>query len=232
MIFLSKTIASATLLGAMALAAPSVSAQDSDGLSEIDVSFNITGVSEYRFRGLSLSDFDPAAQGSVEASAGGFTVGAWASSLSNSVTGADTEIDLYGSYGFDLGGGWSANIGGTAYLFAGGNDLDYYEISAGFGYENEDYSAGFGVAYVPTQDNAANTDNIYFFSDVSFGVAENLALSLHAGFEDGAFGDDKIDWSIMAEYSFKAATLSVGYVDTNRSGIGKGAVVGGISVSF
>ena len=230
--FFTKTIASTALLSALVLAAPSASAQDAGGLSEIDVSFNVTGVSEYRFRGLSLSDFDPAAQGSVEASLGGFTVGAWASSLSNSVTGADTEIDLYGSYGFDLGNGWSANVGGTAYLFAGGNDLDYYEISAGFGYENEDYSAGFGVAYVPTQDNAANTDNIYFFSDVSFGVAENLSLSLHGGFEDGAFGNDKVDWSVMAEYTFKAATLSVGYVDTNRGGIGNGAIVGGISVSF
>src|SRR4051812_5648409 len=97
-----------TILGlsaALALAAlPALShAEDSP------LSFNVSVVSDYRFRGISQSRLDPALQGGVDyALPAGFYIGAWASTIhwikdagkiANVDTGsAPVEIDLYGGY--------------------------------------------------------------------------------------------------------------------------------------
>ena len=47
-----------------------------------DITATATVVSDYRFRGVSLSDRDPAVQGSVDITYRGFYAGAWASSIS------------------------------------------------------------------------------------------------------------------------------------------------------
>ena len=71
-------------LAATAFAAPAL-AQDelepAGGDGGLDVSATVTGVSDYRFRGVSSSDRDPAIQGSIDLNFRGFYVGAWASSI-------------------------------------------------------------------------------------------------------------------------------------------------------
>ncbi len=79
---------------------------------ESTLSYNIGVVSEYRYRGLAQSRFDPAVQGGVDyADKSGFYVGAWASTIkwiednstaANPVKG-NVELDLYGGYKFPLG---------------------------------------------------------------------------------------------------------------------------------
>lgn len=59
-----------------------------------------------------------------------------------------------------------------------------------------------------------------------------FSLSGHLAYEDGAFGNDKWDWNAGVAYAFEQFSLSVSYVDTNVSGIGKGAIVGMLSASF
>ena len=78
------------------------------------LAYNVGVVSDYRFRGLTQSRFDPALQGGIDfAHKSGFYLGAWASSIKwikDAGGNADAEIDLYGGYkgsvsdmGYDLG---------------------------------------------------------------------------------------------------------------------------------
>lgn len=84
------------------------------GVALADVSFNIGATTDYRYRGISQTRLEPAVQGGVDYSQGGFYVGAWASTIKwiKDVGGdSDIEIDLYGGYkgsiskdlGFDVG---------------------------------------------------------------------------------------------------------------------------------
>lgn len=104
---MNKTILGLT--AALAVSAlPAVShAEDSP------LSFNVSVVSDYRFRGISQSRLDPALQGGVDyALPAGFYIGAWASTIhwikdAGKIANIDTgngpvEIDLYGGYKGDI----------------------------------------------------------------------------------------------------------------------------------
>ena len=98
----------ATFLAAASLLAPS-SAFAQDAVEEADSSVTVTGsvglVTDYRFRGVSLSGGDPAVQGGMTLTHdSGFYVGTWASSID------DGGTDIYGDVELDLFGGWSGNV--------------------------------------------------------------------------------------------------------------------------
>lgn len=195
------------------------------------VSTTITAVSEYRFRGLALTR-STAPQASINLSWNNTNAGIWASTLSNQLTGADIEIDLYASHNFQLDKNWSLTLGATAYLFEGGANLDYGEGYTSLGYSANNYAGSLGLAYVPSQQNTSNTDNVYIYTNHNISLPHNFSLSLHGGFEDGAFGNNKLDWSATANYTYQKATFSLGYVDTNRAGNGEAALVGSVSFTF
>lgn len=104
-----KKIALATLLAATTLVATAqVKAPEST------LSFNVSGVSEYRYRGISQSRFDPALQAGADyAHKSGVYVGIWGSSIKwiNDAGGnASTEANYFtgykstlGNVGYDIG---------------------------------------------------------------------------------------------------------------------------------
>ena len=74
--------------------------------------------SEYVFRGEQRAKHS--AQGGLEVSTGGFYAGAWAIlPTADRFDAFQTEIDLYGGYGFDLTDALYADIGVTGYLYNG-----------------------------------------------------------------------------------------------------------------
>lgn len=218
-------IAGGSVLG---LAAKGVRADDS-GFS---LSANAAIVSEYRFRGLSLSDHDPAIQGGFDvAHDSGFYIGTWGSSI-EPYGGSEFELDIYAGYATELGG-ISTDIGILAYTYPGSSDTHYIELYGSVGSSFENISWTLGGAYVWDQDNVGSQDNIYLYLDMGMPLGDTpLSLAGHIAYEDGAFGDDKWDWNIGLAYAFKQFELSVSYVDTNVPGIGKGAIVGMLSASF
>jgi uncharacterized protein (TIGR02001 family) len=83
-------------------------------LARADVSFNIGATTDYRYRGVSQTRLQPALQGGVDYTQGGFYLGAWASTIKwikDAGGDSDIEIDLYGGYkgsiskdlGYDVG---------------------------------------------------------------------------------------------------------------------------------
>jgi uncharacterized protein (TIGR02001 family) len=106
------------ILGAAGLMAPFAGHAHAQG------SWALTGAadvqSDYRFRGISQNDRDPAPQGMLNLSGpDGFYVGAWASKIDWRMGGVDdnpsVELDLYGGKHFDLGG---SDLNVEAYYYA------------------------------------------------------------------------------------------------------------------
>ncbi|MFQ5535734.1 MAG: TorF family putative porin [Sphingomonadales bacterium] len=191
-----------------------------DGEAPVSLSANVSLVSDYRFRGISLSDEDIAIQGGLDiASDVGFYAGVWGSSIEQ-FNGAETEIDLYAGYGRDLAG-ITADVSIIAYTYPGGTDTNYFEVAGSLGKSVKGWGVKVGVNYAPSQSNIGNVDNIYVFGDVAVGIKDTpLTLSGHAGFEDGAFGANKIDWLLGATYSLDRFSFKLEFIGADQSGGG------------
>jgi uncharacterized protein (TIGR02001 family) len=102
-----KKIATPLVL-AMSLAfAGNALAQAAPAAPESTMSFNVGGVNEYRYRGISQSRFDTALSGGADyADKSGVYVGVWGSSIKwikDAGGKANTEVDYYGGYKFTMG---------------------------------------------------------------------------------------------------------------------------------
>jgi uncharacterized protein (TIGR02001 family) len=180
-----------------------------------EVTGTVTAVSDYDFRGISLSSKDPALQGSIDyAHDSGFYAGAWASNIDygDDVDG-DLEVDLYfGLAGGDEEGlGW--DIGLVYYVYPGADDIDDYpEIYAGLTYRNFEFKQWYTHDYGGTE-----LDGFYTEANASFDLMENLSLGLHVGYNFGdAFEDTEyFDYSVGLAYTLGNFELGLKYVDTD-----------------
>lgn len=182
----------------------------------ITISGGATVVSDYRFRGVSLSDKDFALQPTLTIShESGLYVGVWASNIADN-TGDDIEVDLYA--GFAGGDAITYDIGATYYVYPGISGLNYVEVTGKVGTTFGPATVGAQVSYTPSQDNTGNSDNIYVGTNASIGLPDSpISIVGSVGFEDGAFGDDKIDWTLGLTAAVAGFTLGASYVDTNRN---------------
>lgn len=186
----------------------------------------VGGTSDYIFRGLSLNNEEPAAQGSVDASYGIFYAGAWASNVGVKGDGvfAPMELDLYagikptlGQFTFDFG------IIGYLYPIAD-NPGEYYELKAGVSTEIfKNLTGGVTLYYVPDQ---ANSPEVWT-------VEGNLAYTLpqmhiftptisggigYSNSDVGFFtstGDDYVYWNAGLALAVEKFTFDFRYWDTN-----------------
>jgi uncharacterized protein (TIGR02001 family) len=202
---------------ATASAAPAF-AQDAQepagGDGGLDITATVTGVSDYRFRGVSASDRDPALQGSLDVTWHGFYVGAWASSIART---ADTnvELDLYAGYAGSAGP-IEYEVGAIAYLYPGGNgDANVYEGTASLAYTLGPATAKLTANYAPDQEHLAG-DNFYLNGELRVGIPTTpVTVFGSVGRERGSFYGRKWDWSLGLEVTRGPFTASLAYVDTN-----------------
>jgi uncharacterized protein (TIGR02001 family) len=189
-----KALAAAMLLGSALGATPAL-AQETDPPGDLTISGYVQGVSDYRFRGYSLSGGDPAVQGTVNFNhSSGFYAGAWASSLDADITPfyGDLELDLYAGWTGAVASGLTVDVGVLRYIYPSNNGngpADYWEPYASLSTTLGPVGAKFGVAYAPEQDSLADEDNLYLFTDVSAGIPNTpITLSGHVGYADGIQG--------------------------------------------
>ncbi|MEP3050303.1 MAG: TorF family putative porin [Erythrobacter sp.] len=191
--------------------------------SGISFSANVALATEYRFRGVGLSDGQLAIQGGFDLShTSGLYAGTWASSLDEDTVGfGSTELDIYGGWSGDITDGITADVGVIGYLFpdaaAAAGPTDYVEFYGSLSGSLGPASVTGGVAYAPDQDSLGSTDNLYVYSDVSVGITGTaLTLNGHIGYTDGflTFTNDSqaIDWSLSADFAYGPATISAAYV--------------------
>ncbi|MCM8729399.1 TorF family putative porin [Hephaestia sp. GCM10023244] len=243
------------------LAALPAAAQDTAPPPPVRITGNVTLVSDYRFRGLTESGEDGAAQATLNLnSASGFYVGTFVSTIDGKVSlpgYGGGEIDLYGGYAKTMSNGIGVDVGLLYYYYpdhARGLNTDYFEPYASISYTIGPVSAELGGTYAwggqkGLDFTTGNDDNLYLYGEASLGIPSTpITLKGHVGHTKGALGlynplpgDDKYwDWSVSATATGGPLTVGVSYLDTDISNAGgfaqrhgRGAtVLGSVGVAF
>ena len=207
------------LAAALGLAASAAQAEDlGQGFS---VTGGVTLVSDYRFRGISFSDEDPAIQGTITLGhESGFYIGTWASSIEDSPTFGHTEVDLYAGYAKEFAPGTTFDVGVTYYAYPNGNagPSDYFEPYAKLSHTLGPVKATVGAAYAFDQSALGDADNLYLFTDAALPIPGTpLTAKGHFGWSDGSLAPtgDYTDWSLGLDAAVGPVTVGVAYVDTD-----------------
>lgn len=219
-------------------AAPLASGCGAEAAQGFEAESSIAFVSDYRARGITVSDNAFAVQGGVTVEhSSGFSVGAWASSMAEAA-GGNLELDLIAAKTFSLGEA-ELSLGGTAYVYPDSDDLNYGEFNTSISASVGPIDGTVGVAYAWDQENIGSDDNLYVFLNgvTTLGEVAGLPLALggSVGYEDGplAVESTKYDWSLSLTLDFAGATLGVSYVDTDlHDSVGDPAGVVSLSKTF
>ena len=189
---------------------------DGDGAGGITFSPTIDLVSDYRFRGISLSNSGPALQSGIEAEANGFYAGVWASTIAR-FAGTKSELDIYGGWRGAVGG-FDVDAGVVTYLYPRGDGTKYAELQASVGRTIGPVEVKAGGYYAPSQKHIG-TDNLYLYADLRAGLPNTpLTFTAGIGYEDGSLaGPDgkKLDWSLGTEIAMEKFTIGLKYVDSD-----------------
>lgn len=245
-----RSLLAATVIAGAAFAATPVMAQEQSD-SDITVSGNVAIVTDYRFRGVSLSAGDPAIQGGIDiAHSSGFYIGTWGSSIEGGNSYGEMELDIYGGWSGTVTPGLDVDVGLLYYAYPsktnGFGPVDYFEPYASISTQFGPVGATVGVAYAWDQDSLGSEDNLYIYTDLEAGIPSTpITLSAHLGYTDGALapdylagGTDKngIDWSVGASVTVLGGlSLGVAYMDTEGASVNDftdSAVVGTLGYSF
>lgn len=246
----SRTLAfMAAALTAGALAPTAAVADD------YSLAFNVGAVSDYRYRGISQTQLEPAVQGGIDlALPKGFYLGTWASSIKwiDTFQGdSNVEIDLYGGWKGEVGGGLTLDVGALRYQYF---DAVTPEWTAG-GFVNPNTTELYAaLSYsVVTLKYSHSVTNLFGTADskgssyvdltAAFDVYQGLMLTPHVGHQtvknSGAYS--YTDYSVTLSKDFSGWVPSVAIVGTDADEelytwdgekVGKTGVVLGIKYNF
>ena len=164
----------------LAIAAAAVAAlQAGTALAESSLSFNVGAVTDYRYRGISQTNLDPAVQAGVDYAVGnGLYVGAWASGI-EWLADTDYELDLYAGYKGALTPDLSYDVGVLRYLYDGSASYNTTEVYGALSYSL------FTVKYSQSTTNLFGVANSkqsgYLDLSATFDLGNGLSLVPHVG---------------------------------------------------
>jgi uncharacterized protein (TIGR02001 family) len=203
-----------------------------------DLSGELGATSDYRYRGLSLSNGKPAVQGSIMLEhASGAYVEVWGSSLGG--TGDNVELDFSTGYSSDLGHGLSADIYATFYAYPGSTADNAFEATAAIERETGPLTLNAGLSVAPPQSGTSDDlgrkrANLYLFGGGAYSFAR-LPVTARAqlGYERGPWDMNdqggKWDWAIALDVEAGAAKVSLERVGSDA---GSDAFAGSLSLRF
>lgn len=199
----------------------------------VEVSGDITFVSDYAFRGISQTDEAAAIQGGITLAAdSGFYVSVWGSSVDFGGEGT-LELDVLLGWSGDIAEDWSADVGIMRYgypntEFEGSN---FWELYGSVSYKD----LTLGLAY--SDDYYGNTGNyFYIYAGYSLALTDNLSVDFHIG--QNEFSDDSsasyLDYGVTLSTEVLGLGLSLAYIDTDIKDctLCDSRVVFGVSKSF
>lgn len=189
-----------------------------------EISANVALVNDYRFRGISQSNENPALQGGFDyAHESGFYIGTWGSTVDFDSTtdfNGSLELDVYGGWGTDIGENSTIDVGYIYYAYPGddnGLEGNYQEFYLNYGWKG----LSLGAAY--SNDYYGESGKFWYLqANYDWSFAENWNLSLHAGYND--FQDDIFlssdkgnywDYSVGVTWTVVGVDLGLAWVGTN-----------------
>ena len=193
-------------------------------------------VSDYRYRGYSLSDERPALQGGLTAShASGFYGDVFVSTIDEYGVGLDgdgAEVEITGMLGWaGQVGGFDVDVAASAYRYPDGDDVNYVEFPLQIGRTYEALGWAIGVALAPAQASLADEDNRYGWTSLTYAPSSwPVSLTGRVGYEDGAFAPDgKTDWSVGVARDLGLVSLDLSWIDSDAD---NGQAVASVFVNF
>lgn len=215
------------LAAGVLLAATSLGALAQGAAKPWSVSGNVGLFSEYRFRGISQTDRDPALQGGLDlVHASGLYLGNWNSNVDSAFyNGANLEMDFYGGYKKSFGG-VGLDVGLIHYYYPGSGKGRTVRIKnteafvgATWGPVGLKYYHSIGDFFsVPNSDNSGYVD-LSFTHDLGGGFGLNAHVG-HQRVRNQPRATGRItDWKVGATYDWSGYVLGAAYVDTNRDGV-------------
>jgi uncharacterized protein (TIGR02001 family) len=196
---LSKAVAVASLLSAGVMGAQ---------VANAEVSFNAAAVSDYVWRGQTQNDNGFALQGGADYDhESGLSAGIWASTVYIDADEDEEEdfieVDLYASYGFDLGG-VDASFGFINYQYDESDSSS--EVNASVA--KDAFSAMASVAV------DADDDEGYTYLEGSYGaqLPEDLSLDLTLGYNipEASGADNSLDFTAVLSKSLAQVDVAIG----------------------
>ncbi|HYD25416.1 MAG TPA: TorF family putative porin [Croceibacterium sp.] len=251
-----RSLTAATLLASSAFAAAPAFAQDEalGSTAGVTVSANVAVVTDYRFRGVSLSGGDAAIQGGIDLKHdSGFYAGTWGSSIQGGTAYGDMELDLYAGWTGNVSEAVTVDVGLLYYLYPSGDDAafpgvdtDYFEPYASIATTIGPVGATAGVAYAWDQAGLGGNDNLYLYTDFTLGVPTTpVTVNAHLGYTDGVLAppfltgtadDTGLDWSLGATATvWNGLSVGVSYVGVDGpsvDGFTDDTVVGTLSFAI
>jgi len=195
-------------------------------------SFTVSGyvslVSQYRGRGITVSDNKPAAQASATlAHESGLYLGVWASSAragNSTVNFGGAEIDIYGGYAGPLGNtGLDVDVALLGYFFPDVPLANYYEVHGSLARQVGPATAKLGIYYAPHQPTLRrfaprNVDNTYIYGEVSSAIpGVPLSVMARLGYNSGAlnYTREYLDYTVGVTATWRNLALNVSLVGTD-----------------
>lgn len=241
----------ASLIGVLALAGTAAPAfADGEEAAASPWSATLAVTSDYRFRGQSQTDRNPAVQGSVDfASESGFFAGVWASNIDfNDFNDTSIEVDLYAGITTAVSESTEATFKVVYYAYPDQDnfnaDYDYIEVLASLSHDFGGAAITGEIAWSP--DYFAQTGSaIALTGTLEVPLAEWLSASGHLGYQwiddEIAYGTpDYMYYDIGLSATWNILTFDARWVDTDLSELEcysgldlcEGGFVGTISLSF
>jgi uncharacterized protein (TIGR02001 family) len=212
-------------------------ANEVDG-GDIALDASVAVVSDYRFRGWSLSGDGPAVQ--LDASAAhvsGFYVGAFASSIEE-FEGAEggesgtTELDFYAGWNGEVLG-LQLDLGAQFYTYPGADSANYFVLPISLTRSIGALDLTLGYEYAPAQDALGDETSCYTWLGAEWAPSDwPVSFRSSIGFEDGALAPGgKLDWGVSASIPAGPFDLGLSYVDSDEAMAGS-ALVGELRAHF
>ena len=192
-------------LGLALFAQPAAGQDATDADDETGLSFSIEGVSDYRFRGLSLSDRKPALQAGAEyAHQSGLFVGAWGSTIAR-YGGARQELDLYAGYaGSAKGIDYRASV--TRYFYPQGHGVNYVELNSEVEGAVGPAQVALELDYAPSQKNNSGA-NLYTGLRIAHEWEGPAITAFVRGGRENGWYRNKWDWEVGVSHDRGPVTL-------------------------
>ena len=245
-----KKLMLASLVAATFGAAGAVSAQDQPAAeSPHSFSGNFALVTDYRFRGISQTDRDPALQGGFDYShSSGFYIGNWNSSVTTDSFpgGAGLEMDLYAGWKPSFGE-VQLDIGALYYYYPGAENADGDEFNTLEAYVGANYGFVGAKVWYGVSDKWFGVDDasgsLYYELNGSFPLNDKLSLAAHVGYQDvnDTSDADYFDYKLGITYDLHGWMLGAALVGTDAdddiysldgNDLGKTTVVLSVGKSF
>lgn len=212
---LPQTLLVTALAQLVAAASPAHANEESAAAFKVDLL--VTAISDYRFRGVSYSNGKPAIQPLLTIShKSGIYALVFASNIAE-YGGSNVEVDAGLGYAKQIGK-VTADVSVLRYIYPGGSNTNFFEVFSSLSFPVGPGNAKLGASYSPKQKNLRGQDNLYMGLSGTLPLASTpLTLNASIGLENGAFGNNKVDWTIGVDAPVKGFMAGVKYMDTAHS---------------